>query len=421
MCCPISSPWKIPLIVCRPLFRFNTVNGLSFELDIGIYLGRLIFYLIADNSIKTILDPILINQSIPIHKDNTTPIFTRSIETTKGPTDLYTVTRLLQRQENTGYKSAQQVPGLSLTLKPYQLQSLQWMLDQEASERGLNWKFWEEFKFADGGSFYYSSILGELRLERPTLVRGGLLTEEMGLGKTLECIGLILATKYPTLEELNRRSKLQMIVSKTSPKISSNTTLIIVPDPLISQWQSEVKKSLTDNSLLSVVTYVHRGTKRNSEREEKEFIRLREAFDKHGTKLLEATVALNAFQEIGLKLSVEELEELSCGSSTHRELNFKMFQVVYDRAKLSRADIVLTTFGTVSKDSTSRVMEMIGWKRIMIDEMQFMRSPTSAMARATRKLHAQFRWMISGTPIYTDLNDLNGELQFLGVIPFLFR
>ena len=33
-------------------------------------------------------------------------------------------------------------------------------------------------------------------------------------------------------------------------------------------------------------------------------------------------------------------------------------------------------------------------------------------------LSARARWMVSGTPLFSGLDDLNGELNFLGVIPF---
>jgi E3 ubiquitin-protein ligase SHPRH len=43
----------------------------------------------------------------------------------------------------------------------------------------------------DGGSYWYFPLAGELRLAEPPLVRGGMLSEEMGLGKTLEVLALV--------------------------------------------------------------------------------------------------------------------------------------------------------------------------------------------------------------------------------------
>jgi hypothetical protein len=98
-------------------------------------------------------------------------------------------------QEHCGYRKAQQPAGLRLQMKDYQLQTLAWMIDHEKLPHGLNQLFWEKRTFLDGGDYYYAPELGELRLEQPLERRGGILSEEMGLGKTIEILALILATK----------------------------------------------------------------------------------------------------------------------------------------------------------------------------------------------------------------------------------
>jgi SNF2 family DNA or RNA helicase len=80
------------------------------------------------------------------------------------------------------------------------------------------------------------------------------------------------------------------------------------------------------------------------------------------------------------------------------------------------ADIIVTTYAMLKDDKTT--FNRIKWDRVVLDEMQEIRSSTTDHARACEKLLCDCRWMVSGTPLYTSIDDLNGELAFLGVLPF---
>jgi len=60
----------------------------------------------------------------------------------------------------------------------------------------------------------------------------------------------------------------------------------------------------------------------------------------------------------------------------------------------------------------------VAWKRVVLDEMQEVRSSTTELARKCERLHGGLRWMVSGTPLYDKISDLQGELNFLRVSPF---
>jgi hypothetical protein len=110
----------------------------------------------------------------------------------------FTTAGLMRAMESAGYAEMANPPGLLLSLYSYQRQTLQWMYDRETQPGGLNALFWEERPSHMGhardpleGSmapadhtFYYNAMAGELRDERPPIVTGGFLCEEMGLGKS---------------------------------------------------------------------------------------------------------------------------------------------------------------------------------------------------------------------------------------------
>ena len=54
---------------------------------------------------------------------------------------------------------------------------------------GINSLLWEERTFPDGGHYYYSPALGQVRLGAPPPhMKGGLLCDEQGLGKTVSVV-----------------------------------------------------------------------------------------------------------------------------------------------------------------------------------------------------------------------------------------
>lgn len=91
-----------------------------------------------------------------------------------------------------------QMPGLKAKLYGYQARSAALMIQKETSlKTHLDPRF-EERTGPDGNHFYYNAQEATFRREAPQYesIRGGILAESMGLGKTIMCLALILATKH---------------------------------------------------------------------------------------------------------------------------------------------------------------------------------------------------------------------------------
>ncbi|KAL7565128.1 hypothetical protein ACA910_021509 [Epithemia clementina (nom. ined.)] len=126
-------------------------------------------------------------------------------------------------------KEASQPPHfVKYRLRKEQLRSLSWMLKQESSTDpfleeevteeilpSLNWR-------AEG------------RVQRPVLVRGGIIADEVGYGKTAITLGLV--DSAPEVPKPPRGLCEKLIPTKA--------TLVVVPGHLMGQWPDEVKKFL---------------------------------------------------------------------------------------------------------------------------------------------------------------------------------
>ena len=362
---PVETCYATPFVrtVCVPdLDEDATYDPVSrttkLRLTMHVYFGRLLLYLIALPMIRTIMSHLTRHETYCVERTRRLPACEKSIAKGRRPAGgnrRFTMAQLLCRAENEGYRRHAQPRQLKLQLKEYQAQTLQWMRDMEDPQQlplGINSLFWERRHWRDDeyreDPFFYSPSLGELRPEPPAVNFGGLLCEEMGLGKTLEVVSLVLATRG--------------VVGNVEPRDAQHAkleptacTLIVVPTALVSQWILEIEKSVGPSG---------------------EVLR----YDVH-------------------------LEEPR-GTKMQAEL----------RDRLSKMDIVVTTYTQVERDRS--VLRRIGWKRLCLDEMQEVRSWGTMLSKRCEKLPGELRWMISGTPLCTGIDDLLGELSFLRVSPF---
>ncbi|GAA5978213.1 hypothetical protein JCM5350_002229 [Sporobolomyces pararoseus] len=110
-------------------------------------------------------------------------------------------------------------------LRPEQLRSLHWMVDQEA-----NPKPWIEEEVAE----YLLPEMNwhaEARATREVTVRGGVVADAVGYGKTAITIGLICARRKHDSEPKPEEGR-----------IAVKATLIVVPKHLTKQWPKEINK-----------------------------------------------------------------------------------------------------------------------------------------------------------------------------------
>lgn len=127
-------------------------------------------------------------------------------------------------------KEHAQPPSFKVPLRKEQLRSLGWMLDQESPQAS---PFIEEE--------ISEAILDPLgwraegRAQRPVQVRGGVLADQVGYGKTAITLGLIDCTTKDVANEFAKKGDI-------SGKIHVKGSLIVVPPHLTRQWASEVKK-----------------------------------------------------------------------------------------------------------------------------------------------------------------------------------
>eukprot|EP00873_Tetraselmis_striata_P026775 jgi/Tetstr1/447039/TSEL_034496.t1 len=150
---------------------------------------------------------------------------------------------LFTMKSNRDDKAPSQPPHFTkFPLRPEQLRSLGWMLQQEATTEPY---IEEEVSEAILPALGWRA---EGRAQRKRMIRGGVLADQVGYGKTAVTVGLIDSTlkePLPTPEQIGMTGCIPV-----------KATLVLVPPHLMNQWPSEIHKFTGNRLKVEVVKTV---------------------------------------------------------------------------------------------------------------------------------------------------------------------
>ena len=178
---------------------------------------------------------------------------------------------------------------------------------------------------------------------------------EIGLGKTIQSLALILTNPRPTLSS----SALESDKKTLSANIGKGT-LIVAPLALIKQWEAEIKDKVLESHKLRVC--VHHGPQRTKRFED----------------LKKYDVVITTYQ-----ILVSEH-----GSSSQREDG--------------------PQFGCFG----------LHWYRVILDEAHTIKNRNAKATKAAYSLRSEYRWCLTGTPMQNNLDELQSLIRFLKIKPY---
>ncbi|TGO18608.1 hypothetical protein BPAE_0374g00040 [Botrytis paeoniae] len=276
-----------------------------------------------------------------------------------------------------------ETPGLESTLYPFQKRAVQWMLRREGSEWSRAARCIETtqskaisrippsfFAATDlqGRSCYVSHLFAIVTFDlAPFLwmdqdIKGGILAEEMGLGKTVEMIALM------TLH--TRRDQEPSVIDPFSGETLQTThaTLIISPPSISKQWIGEIKAHAPSLK----VTY-YEGIK---------------------SRTLQCETIMNDFVTSDIVITT--------------------YSILASEIHFTSLNPERTTLRSESKYQRPKSPLMkFSWWRVCLDEAQMVESGVSKAATVARMIPRINAWAITGTPVRKNINDLLGLLIFL--------
>ena len=266
---------------------------------------------------------------------------------------------------------------LQCTLYPFQKRAVRWLLDRESpsirhvgGDAGDLPHGFRVKRDADERNCYLSHFLG-LATTNEDLVQdisqafpASILSEEMGLGKTVEMIALMCLHQ----EDASHKEGL----GHSNPIPTSRATLIITPPPILEQWKGELQTLAP-----SLAVMIYGG------------LRIEASKNNHAElihKCLTHDVVLTTYHVLAKEI---HYTQTPARTSRHEKR--------YEK-RLSP-------------------LTQIHWWRVVLDEAQTVESGISNAAKVASLIPRQLAWCVSGTPARS-AKDLFGLLIFLRYQPY---
>lgn len=323
----------------------------------------------------------------------------------------------MRRAESTGYAplTAEQKWNIqnvvNVPLYPYQEQTVRWMIDKEEDPHSLNDYFWQRWQFTptlyhpDPSYFYYFPLKGELRVHRPPASRGGMIAEEMGLGKTIEALALIAAQK-----PLTRHPKQITIPNPSGRKPPAVTVSIegvirfarlrVANDELVSsKLRDDPSQQFLHGDRLVNIEAPWRNVKV-------------ERWESHTTLVACPNSLLSQWKQEAQRRAPSL--SVKIWKSSGKRYKGDSDQIKYALGPEAK-DIILATYDVIR---SCPVLSRIYWRRIILDESQVSRRSATIIAAELFNLNSRSRFLMTGTPFVNTLDDLKGQMSILRIWPF---
>ena len=343
-------------------------------------------------------------------------------------------------------------PELLMPLLPFQKEGLGWMVHQE-----------------------------DLGIKDNSL--GGILADEMGMGKTIQTIALLLTNRPPSpahpsgnsssndlIMEEWQKSDIRHNSSYALNPLPRGATLIIVPTIAIRQWHSEILRFTKSKSL---AVRIYHGSDRECSIED--FARADVVITSYKIVEIEyrkatqnikvtCTICNKKFYPEKLRIhrkyfcgesaqrtvaqSKTEKKKLQSDSSTamatapdadieedeiskqkkgkrknKKDKSDDALNDSFDDPEVER-DILdaMKEFKDANRHKTKvvSIMHMISWFRIVLDEAHVIKDRSTSTAKAVYGLVSLYKWCLSGTPLQNRVSELYSLVRFLRTDPYAF-
>mmetsp|Transcript_11127 Transcript_11127/g.22142 ORF Transcript_11127/g.22142 Transcript_11127/m.22142 type:complete len:873 (-) Transcript_11127:81-2699(-) len=262
---------------------------------------------------------------------------------------------------------------VGITLMPYQVKGIKWLVKKETNASPA--PFYKEVR-EKGKTMHLCEITNSSQDVPPKPVHGSILCDEMGLGKSIQTIGLILLAPAAGVKKYDLPSTTGELDTKMpAVKTSKRCTLIVCPVSVLGNWTDQVN-SFVAPGVLNVQLY-------------------------HGA---------------------DRHEILSDVQEGHVDILLVSYNTLASDHDAFAASLDASANGNKKKKAKrARTAAMsifdIDFHRIVLDEAHTIRNSKTRAFKGVSQIKADRKLALTGTPFVNTSDDIYSLLSFLGVQP----
>ncbi|KAF9590431.1 hypothetical protein IFM89_035266 [Coptis chinensis] len=314
---------------------------------------------------------------------------------------------------------------------------------------------------------YQKEWLAWAMKQEESISKGGILADEMGMGKTIQAIALVLAKRVISKGGGGFNGGMPLFGSGEQSTIKA--TLVICPVVAVLQWVNEIAQHTVEGSTKVLVYHGANRKKSAVQFSDYDFVittysiveaeyrknvmppkekcvwcgklfvpkkmntHLRYFCGPDAVKTDKQSKQARKKENHGLKPSECKTKFASAAvendnfeGSDEEEGNSKHTWKKVKPAKKGRKKSggVVEEFETEEIGDKSRlknsILHSLRWNRIILDEAHYIKDRRSSTARAVLALESSYKWALSGTPLQNRVGELYSLVRFLQITPYSY-